>query len=135
MTRDEILNMPAGREMDALVFAKLFGKMPFRVGPGEKWVFTNEREYLEEGDAYFLDEHQAPSRVPEYSTDIAAAWTIRDALGKPISVMESVLGDSFFCEFLLGYDEGDEAKTVEAFAETVSLAICRAALLVAMESE
>ena len=56
MTRDEILNMPAGREMDALIAEQ----------------FTNFKHYdgrwwWQEG---FLDE------LPDYSTDIGDAWKV-----------------------------------------------------------
>ena len=58
--------------------------------------------------------------------NIEDAWRVKEKIGLPISLVESMLGDSFSCEFLIDYDKW---KVVEAVGMTAPLAICRAALL------
>ena len=103
LTRDEILNMPAGRKTDALVMA---------------WV----TEFSVDDNFY----------IPNYSTDFGAAWIVKEKLGLPISLVESMLGGDYSCEFLV---DAETEKIVEAIADTAPLAICRAALLAVMEAE
>jgi hypothetical protein len=105
MSRDEILNMPAGREMDVTIGYHVMGL----VAP--------------------------PEIYPEYSTDIAAAWEIvakhphyfqlvrSNETGWRPSPWGAML---WRCRFYA-------PEKFEARAETAPLAICRAALLAVME--
>ena len=83
MTRDEILNMPAGRELDRLVM---------------EWVteFTVDDNF----------------HIPAYSTDIAAAWDVKGKIGFPISLVESMLGGDFSCELLIDADAGKTVEAI-----------------------
>lgn len=104
MTRDEILNIPAGREMDALI-ATHFTK--FEHYQGEWW--------WQDGT---LDE------LPDYSTDIGAAWW--GVVEKFPEVHMEHRGINDFCMI------GDDFDTV-AICPTMAEAICKAALLAVMK--
>jgi hypothetical protein len=110
MTQDEIVQMEAGREMDALVAELVMG--------WEKRVFGDGVDYwhLPGGAICELD-------APHYSTDIAAAWQVVEKL--PFSVYVEVRWDGKNAE--AWFDSG--SQTWEASAPTAPLAICRAALL------
>lgn len=141
MTRDEILNMPAGREMDALV-GKMLG---LDVRLSESWVgdlsilgvsdkvtfvgeFTAEREWVDEGDFYYVDANGS-HRLLDYSTDIAAAWSITDKFYS-VDLMRISNGTIYEC-----YVVKKTNKDGHANAETAPLAICRAALLAVTEGD
>jgi hypothetical protein len=129
MTREEILKLEAGRELDALIFAKIFDKMAFR--SDGNFVFSNKREYLDDGDAYYLGEYQEIIQLPFYSTDIAAAWEVVEKIREYI---ECIWPNDRGLWSLLSYERLEEGLTTVS-AETAPLAICRAALLAVMESE
>ncbi len=97
MTRDEILKMPAGREMDKLIQSFVMGGLPpVRMD----WIM---------------------SYIPNYSTNIAAAWEVMEEMrrrNRPISIYTSVGG------WMTNFDFGAISSD-----ESAPLAICRAALL------
>jgi hypothetical protein len=113
MTRDEIMNMPAGREMDALIAKQI-----------TKIEGINDRGFKRDYDGSMVQV------VPEYSTDIAAAWEVAENielfqfmyLTKDIQWQIGNHGEYGFDEF-----------TVIVGADTAPLVICRAALLAVME--
>jgi hypothetical protein len=113
MTRNEILNMPAGREMDELIRLEILDLEVFT---------TPEGKLLGEGTF---------QEIPHYSTDIAAAWEV---------VEKMRINDwEFYLEWenqpwaLFENDKCMLDKCAEAI--TVPLAICRAALLAVLESD
>lgn len=137
MNKDEIKEMPAGREMDALIVRKIGNGLDIewtldsRVWDGKKWR----------------------DRVPHYSTDISAAWEAVEQIDKMIG--DEIIGSSLSVNLLrlehLGNYPDDWAASFDCnqkeewyekenigsypFAsrgETAPLAICRAALLVIM---
>ena len=91
MTEEEILAMEAGRELDALVVQKVIGSTPVTI-----------------------------FRPPPYSTDIAAAWHVKELLK---------FGDNetwfSFCEWVEEICGGDERILYQLNAEI----ICKSALL------
>lgn len=107
MTNDEIDKLEVGFELDALVAEKIFNDTPPR-GYG----------------------------VPDYSTDIAAAWEVVEKMaskGFDAEVMSLSSGlpsvddnHRCYCEFQVPWRIG--FNRLRAFAPTVPLAICRAAL-------
>ena len=112
MTRDEILNMPAGREMDALV-AKNVMKLEFPV--------------------YEFDGYKHQYKPKPYSTNIAAAWEVVDKINSQESLYNFELSKddkSWMCEWW----SKETQEPIWATADTAPLAICRAALLAVMES-
>lgn len=108
MNKDEILNMPAGREMDALIREKIFRRMP----PRKDGELT--RSWL---DGYLCQDTY-------YSTDISAAWEVVEKQNV-FQVIKS--GDAW----MVRYHDGTYMDSV--MAPTAPLAICRAALLAVME--
>lgn len=134
MTRDEILHMPAGRDLDALVFEKVFGQQ------------------IRKNDVIFWP---GLDHMPNYSTDIAAAWEVAEKIAylawstseladwasALTLVHTSLKTEKHPDEYIASFDavaEGDEwyEKDIDenrfpftAHASTASLAICRAALL------
>ena len=110
MTKDEILDIPAGREMDALI-AK------------ECDLYSNST-MLRFGDLY-IPEVQKYCRP--FSTDMSAAWKVVEKMidgenPNNCDLRTSVHG--WRCDFHKG----------QANAETAPLAICRAALMAKLES-
>jgi hypothetical protein len=127
MTRDEILNMPAGREMDVLVLVSVMG-IEYSEKDGE-----NYREwsncYTERACFVFRD-------IPHYSADISAAWEVVEKLrdtsdDEPDYWTITDLGNAWRVTSNWAHHDGDiENFSIEA--ETAPLAICRAALLAVM---
>lgn len=110
MTKDEIMNMPAGREMDALIGHHVMGL----VGPS---------------DIYW-----------EYSTNISAAWDVVEKIGEKKNTQlylctnfSSEFGNQFYAEIFINWDGEAENVVTSATAETAPLAICRASLLAVMK--
>jgi len=132
MTRDEIPNMHAGREMDALIAENVT-----RMSTEHLPVVYEEGNTSDGKDGWcgfvcpmcrrpsdMLDE---PCTQP-YSTDISAAWEvvekIRFMVGQGFDLCTSVGG------WMANFGGG-----VIGYGETPSLAICRAAMLAVMEDK
>lgn len=131
MTQFEIKNLPAGRGTDALIAEKVLKlntpneDYPCPICGSEMWhgkdrarcSVCNEWRY---------------SPYKEYSSDISAAWEVVEKLCDEngcdiVRVCKrdpELLRGEWSCNFGLGF---------EAFGETASLAICRAALLMILE--
>ena len=131
MTRDEILNMQAGRELDALISMHIFGKNPeLRMDFTTKtstelciahYSYSAPVHVFKTQDGYF-------SVLPRYSTDIAAAWQVVEKLRETmyfVSISASAdCGASWLCEWTTADTAIDFVR-----AGTMPLAVCRAALL------
>ena len=105
MTHDEILNMPAGREMDALI--------------AEKVTKTTTCPYWGS---------EVAETVPHYSTDISAAWEVVEKMSsKFIGLHKMKFAEGKWFALYLDKSNDDCEEIVEA--ETPMLAICLAALL------
>lgn len=147
MTRDEILNMPAGRELDALVAITIMG-----------WQLENGR-YYPPGIARPKDWPYGIS-VPHYSELIEKAWEVMEKAGPYILIPVGIYNNysdwdkpgrsqepDYFSWIALPYqstmarqsstgnyiDWIEEELTTDMLAETPALAICRLALLTKME--
>jgi hypothetical protein len=133
LTRTEILKMPAGREIDALVAQMVFG-----------WKYAaqllfppNDHPAMIEHWAANWDEHGNPNWLPHYSENISRAWEIVDEMCKRQFRYE--VGGNFMGlgHIYAAFDNeqwADGNPPSKAFAETVPLAICRSALLTLTES-
>ena len=118
MNREEILNMPAGREMDALVAEKVMGFIKLQF-PG-------------------LPKYQKPTKdgvvplyyVPNFSTDISAAWEVVEQVTKKskFTVIE-IRGGNELYQVAFWYPLKDSWHA----EGLLPLAICRAALLTVCE--
>lgn len=112
MTREEIMSMVPGRELDALVAEKVFGLQVH-------W------EQDDTTDPYPVDEREVI--VDFFSTDILAAW---DVLEKFNSYQISKMP--------IGEHKGEVRVFINtnvnwAYAESATEAICKAALIAVME--
>lgn len=110
MTRDEILNMPAGRALDALIEYHIMKTQVPRNSDGHlsrSWV-----------DGYGYEN-------TFYSTDIAAAWDVVEKLNRDGWYVSVFTGHKFECA--LSHPNPKRGNYCKG--ETAPLAICRAALL------
>lgn len=144
LTREQILEMPAGPKMDALVAEHVFG-LARKIRPaGEALtepvtVYTDNRFYSD--GSHFRRQLERDPRVKprSYSTDIAAAWEVVERLREMfghVVLSAGYLGyrcgepppcDSYDC-MELGSHEWRQPRA----EPTAPLAICRAALLAAL---
>jgi hypothetical protein len=139
LTREQILAMPAGREMDALVAERV---MEIRVY-WHHYYLTGDGKLTKCGP--FLngqDSCESVNRkVAGYSTDISAAWRVvekmRDALGHWELAHHIDDPRKCYAEFGGEYEPYDGWHTCKgcALADTAPLAICRAALLATLEPQ
>lgn len=111
MTREQILAMQPGRELDALVAEKVMGLTNF---------------YWLSGERFYGPEYQH-NRLSDYSTDISAAWEVVDKIGSV-----KVLGPTIQGEW---YSSVLGNRKVGVWAKTAPEAICKAALIACMEVE
>ena len=123
----EILNMSAGKGMDELILEKIFGyeKLPPPACP--KFQKPTDDGVV---SMFF---------IPPYSTTISAAWLVVEKMGEWHG-FEFVIRRCRYEKTLWEagwFDEGWEGyeSIVSDFAETPALAICRAALLIAIEEK
>jgi hypothetical protein len=116
MTREEILNIPAGREMDKLI-AERITKLK-----GIKWSSYCPIDWI-----YHHAGGLGWSVIPFYSTNISAAWQVVEKLNEKWSVRVI----SYYQSDCLAniWDVKNFDKSYMARADTVPLALCRAALL------
>ena len=134
MTRDEIMTMEPGRELDTLVVELVMG-WTRKEFPGQDPNSLWNDEFIfkaMQAEGFTHDDGTGEwIRVPPYSTDIAAAWTVVEKLATiegPVSVCWGI------------YATNDDKATVTTMfgpgpsirAETAPLAICKAALLAVM---
>jgi len=127
MTRESILAMPAGPEMDALVAERVMG-WTWEPGP-----------YLQDPETPRRAHPQSTRNAPDpYSTNIAAAWLVVEKLNDK-KIAEAGGDWSWPVEITYICDEGREGWCVQfqgrhdAVAEPAPLAICRAALLTTLD--
>jgi hypothetical protein len=135
MTRDEIMLMEAGRELDALVSRKVMNVKPVIVELYSE--FDDTRNYVDVGDYVIYPEGVGIcKRLSAYSTDIAAAWQVVEKLEtQEILFQICKLGYSKNDIFWLAEFRdcsGGESSGV-GNSPTAPLAICRAALLAVMK--
>lgn len=119
MNHDEILNMPAGREMDALIAKKVMGLQKC----GDSFV-----------DGLYWLPSGIPDYPPEYSSDMSAAWQVVESLRKRdyrifLSYARNIV------TITLDHDNHHKDMDFWIEAKTAPLAICRAALLAVMENQ
>ena len=138
MNQEEILNMPAGREIDLLIAEMLFswqwfpanGMMYFR--PVEKFAYGA----IKDGESI-----EYMSNLPSYSTDISSAFEVAEKLSDKWDF--AIVNNQNFGKYpdlhygfrLQAIGEDSHIKTIFALGETASLAICRAALLAVVPAQ
>ena len=146
MTREEILAMKAGRELDALVAQEIMGERiewrdcptgeiigwegePFK---SESIVRTERRQVAIDGSGEIMPFMWAPGHLSysghlvPYSTNISAAWQVIGKLRSEFYCIEIKITDS--CCVTMELLSTPPIKVV-VNGGTLSEAICRAALL------
>jgi hypothetical protein len=129
MTIDE---MPAGREMDALVYECVFGRE-------KRWRFVNGEPCQLYGEHGFGAIGYQPYGIPLYSTNIAAAWEVVERMRSTNGLTLTQGRGATIAKFSpYGYPivDGPEGiagrrsslKEQVKNGNTAPLAICRAAL-------
>ena len=108
MTAREWLNLPPGRELDAVVAERIMGVDAER-------IVTDTFDPLNR--LVQLDDHLAP--LPHYSTRIEDAWKVVDEMGTGLKLQQTGPDNEWHCS--IGY-----WRTV--WAKTAPHAICLAAL-------
>lgn len=120
MDRNEILNMPAGAEMDMLIAEKIFGWERRRMsGPlGHWWAYMDDKNH--EGRS---------ADVWRPSEDIAAAWEVVTHFINTTRERPKIdrMAEN---EWRVQLNDFDESAV--AYSSSAPLAICRAALLAVM---
>lgn len=134
MTRDEILNMPAGREMDALVAEKVLGLQPCDAWEMFHWSMSGG-EYIHHPERCIHGNKCYPvDFCPEYSNNIYSAWKVMEKIIEYGPAIRWDIEENYwYCTLWYSSDPND--VLCEGQADTASLAICRAALLAMMEVE
>jgi hypothetical protein len=133
MTKDEIMNMPAGQEMDVLIAEKVMGWHAVMENGFNHWV--NVDGGFQCGVAPydgFEDEEDFHTLKWHPSESILWAWEVVEKLHPNCSFLldyddpQTIESLKWCCLF---FDKDEPYKEYEARANTAPLAICRAALL------
>lgn len=143
LTRKEIVKLKAGSEMDRLIAEMVMGWT--HVSKDHQWnYFTNmpcygwpKEYYGAPPEADIRPDLEANwHRVPDYSTDIGPAWRIVKKLKESMIVRVESYRDHATAgiAYLTSAIEPDFLSSF-ATADTVELAICRAALIAALEDK
>lgn len=124
MKREEILNMPAGREMDALIAEKVMGwKLVQNQGEGGGLYWVGH-------GGVFGDMHK--NQTPEFSEDILDAWRVIEKMHEnkyQYTLRGHFMGVEQHIATFDHQDWADANPLYSAHGATAPLAICRAALL------
>ena len=129
MTRDEILAMEAGGELDEIVATRMMGWQRQDETPEGRCCPKNGHDWISpDGERWRC--HACGWSFPSYSTEIAPAWEVVEKLWTERWIWFKIHPSS---------DEGWQVnieinnRSVPVIADTAPLAICRAALLAIME--
>lgn len=138
MTREEILAMPAGPKLDALIAEKVMGWTSYESHltcedfgtRGEPLIFWNPPGMTSAG-----------ATLPPFSTDIAAAWQVVERLieRKVLLWVHVSPAGNYRCECRQVVQSEVtkswyQRRAADVIAETAPLAICHAALLATLEN-
>jgi len=142
MTRDEILSMEAGRELDALVATEVMGWA--KCVPGTGWLLDEEWKKLGEGEVFWYNSlglisaaNKNGYRMWRPSYDIAAAMQVLDTFDRrewdiAITSYTEDEGEIWGCE-LHHYSEKEHLGWYAASDASLPKAISITALLAKMQ--
>jgi hypothetical protein len=121
LTREQVLSMETGRELDALVAEKVMGLQGFRKGtPGyEGW------EYIYTSN---LGDNQP---IPHYSSDLSAAWEVIEKFDN-MTFRRGREADGHIRHFAYIWLNSDDDKHEMCKASKMPEAVCKAALMAVM---
>jgi hypothetical protein len=140
MNKEQISNMPAGREMDALIAERVMGMQWYSwtdeaMGGIIRGLRFPDRFSYAVLEFYERTTIEYPALEP-YSTDVKAAWGVVEKMTPlyrfGLAQVES--GRFWFAQFE-NIEHFGEWEAFESEDETAPLAICRAALLAVLEHE
>lgn len=123
MTKDEILAIQPGLELDALVAEKIFQFQCF-VDANH----SRDRNAYPSGMDWFRSFHQGPSCSWHFSTDIKKAWEVAEKHYGDVIVQRNIDGECY-ATFYRPY----KTSAVSEWCKSVPEAICKAALLALMD--
>jgi hypothetical protein len=126
--------LPAGRQLDALVAERVFGYAGVRLAPDHPWTCLRNPTAREVADYAQNGIRHDVLGVDHYSTDIAAAWQVVNALRQRRLYLQ--MNDTmsrwrarFFTVASTRFWDRESADgAMYEFAETLPHAICLAAL-------
>jgi hypothetical protein len=126
MTKEEIMGMKQGQELDKLVAEKVMGL--------DVRIMTTTAKYAHGADSvhneYYIYKEGwfGGASLKRYSSDISAAFEVVEKWGYQAQV--GYQGGDYFCHIMRGFDENGEAIYGEVGdCGSASEAICKAALL------
>ena len=147
VTREEILAMEPGRELDVSVAVNVMGWQRWESkGIDKVWpVIVPPMGDERHNWAAEWDEHGCPHWMPHYSTDISAAWEVVEKMQNTpcrdgdhfcarVEGFKNAHEAAFF-HHLVGIPGDDGLEYYEARGITAPEAICKAALLAVIEEE
>jgi len=120
VTRDDILKMEAGPEMNALISSVVLKQGEY-IQHTTKLGTIQHVIKIPSGDLVLPDNH---------STDIAAAWYVVEKMRTQGRIIMLVFDEEVKVEYL----DNKPIPLILARADTAPLAICRAALLATVQS-
>lgn len=149
MTRDEFLNIPEGRELDALIAEHVMGwvysdtwkqLVPFGHADPPLWsdwewdveemTYTKHPINMMSGVSY----HGDKPYIPEYSTNICEAWKVVEKLSQTYRVVVGVEKELSSCKIFREVEsDWKHEMLVEQIYNSAPLAVCRAALLLVLD--
>ena len=137
MTREEILAMPAGRELDALVAEHVMGWQRITERPSHWLPLTGRESYP--GPWWALPDmplDRVPENgicMPQWSASTAAAIEMLEATGMEYKILRVHLLCVGGVQYDVQLNPYGRVYDSIATAHTLPLAACRAALLAVME--
>jgi len=123
MKRDEILNMPAGREMDTIILRDILKYKPVYVQDGSLFGVVGELDCWYDEDGVFVSLGTSPSN------DISTAWKVVEKMKEYELHIMSGCNFKQYPNMLYGAKFENKNWSFVALGNTAPLAICRAALL------
>lgn len=132
LTREEIENIPAGRDIDAWIAQEIIGLARIDLGSANCPYCGSEMWQGKDRARCSQCNEWRYSPYKEYSAEISAAWEVVEKLH--LMVRPSILSGNWVAmKFERVYLSGKWEGVGEATADTAPLAICRAALLAILE--
>ena len=139
MTKEEIMAISPGRELDALVAEKVMGLETYR--SLEEWKlkgmphienWSNAVSY----PAYYHPIYELATVVPYYSTNVYEAWEVVEKMKAPFGVFKHINGGFIINWCYMFYScsgcDNDCKEDAEIEAPTAPEAICKAAILISL---
>ena len=125
MLRDEIMELAAGREVDALIAVKVMG-WQYTIGNYRPLLVPTNNDPRMSWVAEW-DEKGRPDWLPHYSTEISAAWQVIEKMLE-IGFSSRIKVEERKCTKCAFWRVGI-SRYISLPAPTAPLAICRAALM------